>query len=285
MISALNKLSDGTIELTITIPWKRVEDSYQKTLAKLAQNVTIKGFRKGKAPLKRAEQKLGKPTIYQNVLKDLVTDVYLEAVKEQEIKSIINPQIKVLSLEEGKDWQIMAVTCELPEVNLKDYQSALRKELAAEKIWVPGNAATRKKSGDAARDKVGKIFKILLETCQVQIPHILTEEDVNHRLANLIDQTQKLGLTVEQYLASKGKTKEQLRQDLQQETEETLKLELILSAIADEEKIEIKEADVEKMIKGMPDEKTKKSLDNRTQRAYLRQLLRKRAVIDKLNKL
>ena len=143
MISAKSQTPDGTIELTITIPAKRVEEAYEKALKKMAEEVTIKGFRKGKAPLKKVEEKLGEQAIYERTLRDLVTDVYIEAVKEQGIKPVISPQIKVTSLEKGKDWQIVATTCELPKVDLRDYKKTLREELASEKIWVPGTGSRR----------------------------------------------------------------------------------------------------------------------------------------------
>lgn len=286
MISALNKLLDGTIELTITIPWKRVGKSYQKTLTSLTKKAQLKGFRKGKAPKKIVEERLGKSAIYEEVLKTLIPHVYVEAIREQKIKPIINPQIKVISLEEEKDWQIQATTCELPKVKLGDYKGEVKKALAAEKIWVPGKDKDKVEPSQGTADqRLQKIFATLLKTAKVQIPAILIQEEVNRMLSRLVDQTNRLGLTVEQYLASVGKTSEQLRVEYRQQAEESLKLELILSNIADEEKVKIKDEEVEKMIKAAPDEPTRKEMDTPTQRAYIKQLLRKRVVIDFLNKL
>jgi len=98
MISALNKLPDGTIEITINIPWKRVSTAYQKKLEQLAKVVDVKGFRKGKAPIKMAEKQLNKTTVYQEILKEIIPDLYLEAVKEHGLRPIVNPQISVVSL-------------------------------------------------------------------------------------------------------------------------------------------------------------------------------------------
>lgn len=287
MISALNKLPDGTIELTITIPWEKVKTSYQKTLTSLTKEAEIKGFRKGKAPKKLIEKKLGKSKIYEEVLKILIPQVYVETIKEQKIKPIVNPQIKVISLKEGKDWQIQATTCELPEVKLGDYKGEVKKALAGEKIWVPGNTEARKKAGRAKskNNRLGKIFQTLLETAQVQIPEILIEQEVNRMLSRLIDQTNRLGLTIEQYLNSVDKTSEQLRAEYKTQAEESLKLELILAKIAEEEKIEVKEEEIEKMIKAVPEEKSRKAMDTPPQRAYIKQLLQKRQVIDNLMKL
>lgn len=284
MISALNKQPDGTIELTITVPQKRVSEAYEKTLRQLAKETEINGFRKGKAPLKKVEEKIGKTKIYEEVLKTLIPEVYVEAVKEQKVKPIINPQISVVSLEEGKDWQIKATTCELPELKLGDYKGEIKKALASEKIWVPGKDK-EKKTEEKESEQLGKIFQILLKTIKIQIPELLIQEEINRMLSRLIDQTGRLGLTVEQYLASIGKTSDQIRQEYRQQAEESLKLELILSAIADQEKVQIGDSEVQKMIDATPDEKTKKAMEIPTQRAYLRQLLRKRKAIDILTKL
>ncbi|MBU3956897.1 hypothetical protein KKI19_01255 [Patescibacteria group bacterium] len=284
MISALNKQTNGTLELTITIPKKRVTTAYEKTLRQLAKDAEIKGFRKGKAPLKKVEEKIGKTKIYEEVLKTLIPEVYVEAVKEQKVKPIINPQISVVSLEEGKDWQIKAITCELPELKLGDYKGEIKKALASEKIWVPGKDK-EKKTEEKESEQLGKIFQILLKTIKIQIPELLIQEEVNRMLSRLVDQTGRLGLTVEQYLVSIGKTSDQIRQEYRQQAEESLKLELILSAIADEEKIQVDNSEIQKMIDAAPDEKTKKAMEIPTQRAYLRQLLRKRKAIDILTKL
>ncbi len=284
MISALNKLQDGTLELTITIPWAKVKENYQKVLEKMASETTIKGFRKGKAPLKLVEEKIGKQNLYEETLKQLLPEIYLEAVKEHQLKPVVNPQISVNSLEEGKDWQIKTLTCELPPVELGDYQDYVKKALASEKIWVPGKDE-KKTSPEDENQKLDKIFKSLLENARVDLPKLLLDDEVNRMLSRLIDQTARLGLTVEQYLASTGKTTEQIKDEYRQEAEQTLKLELILSSIADKEKIKISDEEVEKMIQAIPEEENRQSFENPEQKAYIRQLLRKRQVIDNLTKL
>jgi len=283
MISALNKLGDGTLELTITIPWQRVNETYKESLNHLAEKVTIKGFRKGKAPSKIVEEKIGKQEIFEETLKEILPKIYLEAVKEHQIQPIVNPQITVNSLEENKDWQIKATTCELPKAELGSYKEDVKKALAAEKIWTPGK--DQKVTEENESQKLEKIFKTLTQTVKISIPTILLEDEVNHMLSRLIDQTAKLGLTVEQYLTSVNKTTEQIKKEYQNQAEETLKLELILSAIADEEKIQVTDDEIQKMIEVIPDQQTKESFQTPEQKVYLKQLLRKRHVIDNLAKL
>ena len=84
---------------------------------------------------------------------------------------------------------------------------------------------------------------------------------------------EKLGLTLESYLASIGKNVETMRADYQNESEKTLKLELILNEIADQEKVKVKEEDINKAMAEI------KAADNPRQRAAVRSLLRKRAIL------
>lgn len=283
MISALNRLENGNLELTVNIPWSRIKTSYQQVLEKLAKEATLKGFRQGKAPVELVEKKIGKDKLYQETLKEILPQVYLEAIKEHQLKPIVNPQISVNSLAEGKDWQIKAITCELPKVELGNYQENVRKALAVEKIWTPGK--DKKAAPENENQRLDKIFRTLLENIKIVLPEILVQDEVNRMLTRLIDQTARLGLTVEQYLASSGKTQEKLKEEYIQQAQETLKLELILSAIADKEKIDIADEEVEKMIEAIPEEETKKAFTNQEQKAYIKQLLRKRRVIDNLAKL
>jgi len=282
MVSALVRLTNGNLELTITIPWDKVAACYEKSLNNLAQKAEIKGFRKGKAPIKVVEEKIGKPRVYEETLKALLPDYYSQAIKEHQLKPIVPPQVRVVSLEEKKDWQVIATTCELPKVDLADYKLEVRSGLAADKIWVPGKDKKKKEEKVADEEKLGKIFKILVEKCKVELPEMLVNDEVNRMLSKLIDQTNKLGLTVEQYLSSTGKSIDQVKAEYKKQAEETLKLELILSAIADEQKISVPDEEVDKMLQAIPDEKTRQATNTPEQRLYLKQLLRKRHAIDNL---
>ena len=225
MTTALNRLTDGTIELTINIPRVKVKREYERAIEEMVKQTEIKGFRKGKAPRNLVEEKADKNKIYEEVLKNLVPEVYLEAVREHNLKPIVNPQVRVISLEENKDWQIQAVTCEQPKTELGDYKIAIKGETAASKILVPGKKETPEKEKE--EQVLAKIFRALLKTVKTTIPKILITEEVNRMLARLVDQTSKLGLSIEQYLSKIGKTGDQLMAEYTQQAEETLKLELI----------------------------------------------------------
>jgi FKBP-type peptidyl-prolyl cis-trans isomerase (trigger factor) len=281
MVSALSRREDGTTELTINIPWARVKQAYDQIVDKAVKETAVNGFRRGKAPRHLVESKLDKNKVYEEIIKQVVPVIYTEAVKEHQLKPIVYPQIKVVSLAENKDWQIQAISCEQPVVELGNYPEEIRKETAASKIVVPG----KKEEPEKENQQLAKVFQVLLKTSRATIPKILLEGEVNRMLARLVDQTSRLGLTIEQYLSSTGKSTEQLRTEYTQQAEETLKLEFILQEIANREKITVSEAEVAKMIAAAPDEASRQALQTPEQRAYLEQLLRKRQVIEKLLKI
>jgi len=286
--SILARLSDLTIQLTITIHTEDVKKAYDESLTKIIQETTLPGFRKGKAPRELVEQKTEKTKIYEEVIQTIVSRSYFKAVKEHNLKPIISPKIELLKAEEGKDWEIRATTCEAPKINLGNYKEEIRKVLAPSKIWVPGKSEKgkgEKAKEESEEEKNQKIIQILLQLVPVDLPRMLIEDEVNRALSGLINQTNSLGLTVEQYMASIGKNKEIIRQEYQARAESDLKLQFILEQIAEDEKIEISEKEIDSLIEAIGDQKLNNSLNNPAQRAHLGGILRRRKALELLVKL
>ena len=278
----LKWLPDKSFELTLTLPWSKVQKTYQQLLKKTASQITLKGFRKGKAPLDLVEKSIDTNRLYQQVIQQLLPQAFAEAVKKLKLKPAVSPKIEVVSLEKGKDWVFKAISCELPTVSLGDYKKLVRSALAPAKIWTPGKDGDEEKPKQSQSQKLSLIFKALLENIKLTLPQILVEESLNQRLARLLADLEKLGLTLDQYLASVGKTHQQLRANYQKEVENTLKLDLILQAIADDCQITVSDKELEKVIAASPDAQSKKAFSQPSQKAYLKTLIRKQKAIDYL---
>lgn len=281
MTVAVNRLVNGTIELTITIPWLDIKNTYNQVVEEFVKEAELPGFRKGKAPRKLVEEKLDKSKVYEEVLKQVVPKNYAEAIKQENLTPIVSPRIEVISFKENEVCQFRAQTCEKPQVSLENYQetiSKLKREKQT-KIWVPGKDVKEEKPAELGLEE---IIKVLLETSQVNLPTLLVEDEVNRMLARLIDQTQKLGLTVEQYLLAQGKTIEGLKAEYKDQAARNLALEFILEAIADNEKIQVSDEEIEKVIKSAKDTKEQEAL--RAQKYYLATILRRQKTLDRLAK-
>lgn len=277
MITALERLPNGTITLTITIPWAKVAETKESVITELTRELEIPGFRKGKVPRDVAQKKLDSGKVYEDVIQKLLPQAYSDAVREHSLHPIILPKIEMVEAKEEKDWILRALTTEKPEVILGDYKKAIREAKSAKqnKIWKPGEEMKDEK---AKQMTLGELLDALLTVIACQIPDILIENEVNRSLSDLIDQTKKLGLTVDQYLASTGRTAETIRKEYAESARRTLTLEFALEAIADQENLFVSDSDIEAAIKAAKTDDERAALTK--ERYYLASILRRQKTLD-----
>lgn len=278
MNTTIARADDGTIELTMKVPWADIAKTYELVVEDMVKDAEIAGFRKGKAPRKMVEDGLDKTKVYEEAIRRIVPQVYSDAITEQKITPILMPQIELKEAQEGKDWVVSAKTCEAPKVTLGDYKKAIKEAKAnkAAKIIVPG----KEKEEADNKPNLDDVLGALLSVTQIKLPVILVEHETNHQLSQLIDQTKKLGLTVEQYLASTGKTSESLRADYAQQTQRTLTLEFALEAAAVQEDVKVEDADIAKLLATAKSDEERKSLEK--EQYYLTTLVKRQKTVDLL---
>jgi trigger factor len=109
------------VKLTIEVPSADIEKVLSRTYKRLAADVRVPGFRPGKAPRAVIDQRLGKDFVRSEVLKDILPDLYAEAVRSEDVDVVAPPSIEVTSFEEGKDLTFEATVETRPEPVLKDY--------------------------------------------------------------------------------------------------------------------------------------------------------------------
>lgn len=275
MTSAMQKSEDGTIALTITIPWEQVKKKRDEILEQTAKQANVPGFRKGKAPKQLVEDKVNEDAVREDVLKQLLPQAYVQAVTEQKITPIINPKIHVGKLEEGKDWEVTAQTAEIPDVQLGDYKKRVSDVTAKSKIVIPGKETQEPSMDD--------IVRALVEGLQVQIPHILLDQEVDRLLSQTIDDVKRLGMTIEQYLNSTGKTGEELRNDYAKRAATDITLEFALQKVAEDAKITVEEKELDEAIQKAKDEKERAQMEQN--RYLLASILRQQKTFDYLKNL
>lgn len=281
--SVIARQDDGTVQVTMTIPKELVQKKREEALNHIIETLEVSGFRKGKVPQDIALKHIDTEKLYEHTLQHLLPEAYADAIEEHKIEPILAPRFELLSIKEDLDWQIRAITCEIPKVNLGDYRQEITSVLRAGKIWVPGKDNPSAGSGSKTREeKEQEVIKTLIEKTEVKIPKLLIEEEVNHRLSRLLEQIQKLGLTIEQYLASTGKTVDQIREDYARQAEEAIKLELLLTEIAKEQETAVSDEEIDKLIDATGDDKTKETLSTPSQKRLIKSTLMRRKALDNL---
>lgn len=170
---------DGELELTITASFDAQKPVLEKAAKRLSEKKPPKGFRPGKAPYELIEQKYGGEAILAEALEDLIWQTLQQAVKQEELRTVGQPQIEPLKQAYGNDFSYKVVLSLLPELKLGDIDSIkVKKEQPkveqkeVDKVLdnLRGMRATEVKVDRAAKqgdmveiDFVGTVDKVALE--------------------------------------------------------------------------------------------------------------------------
>ena len=118
--------NDATLK--ITLPAEEVNKGFKKAVAKIAGQVNIPGFRKGKAPRNIIEMHYGKEAVKQEAFELVANRCYTEALEQEKLIPVSDPKVEDSVFEENKDMELTIKVTLKPEVKLGDY-----KELHVEK--------------------------------------------------------------------------------------------------------------------------------------------------------
>ena len=278
-----NKLPHNSFELTLTIPAVKIAEAKEKITNELVSEAEIDGFRKGKAPREVVEPKLDQNRVKGLIIEKLLPEFYAQAIQENNLQPIVNPQISLVSVEDGKDWQFKAVSCEKPTVTLGNYKEEIHGLKAKAKLWVPGKDIKPDDKESLKSPSLGEFLQVLIKTGKVDLADMLIEEEANKLLSQLLTDVQKLGLSLEQYLANVGKNVETIKAEYAQKARETLSLEFILAEIAEVEKITVTPEEIASAVSKVEDAKAKEQLQKDSY--YLSYLLRKQKTLEFLQNL
>jgi trigger factor len=114
-----DKTENSQAFLRIEMEPAEVEEAMEQSYQRLAKKANIPGFRKGKAPRAVLERYIGKDSLLEDALSNLLPQAYEKALKEQEIEAIANPSIEIAQT----DPMVFKATVPLkPTIELGDYQ-------------------------------------------------------------------------------------------------------------------------------------------------------------------
>ncbi len=117
----MDEVGKNKVKLTVEVPVEDVEKILSQTYKRLAAQVKVPGFRPGKAPRAVIDQRLGRDFVRSEALKDLLPDLYAQAVRTEDIDVVAPPDIDVTAFEDGNDLTFEAVVETRPEAVLKNY--------------------------------------------------------------------------------------------------------------------------------------------------------------------
>lgn len=124
-------LPKSEIEIIVSIPFAEFEPHVRRAAGIISEETEIEGFRRGKAPFDLVKKKVGEAAIYEKAADLAVQKTYVEVmekvVSEQKNKEefipIGKPEVSVLKIAPGNDFEYKIKIALLPRVTISGYKS------------------------------------------------------------------------------------------------------------------------------------------------------------------
>jgi trigger factor len=120
---SVEKLPTSEAVLNVDLSWDEMEKASDKAYKKLVKKVDVQGFRRGKAPRSILERKVGKESLYQEGLDDLISETYRDVVKEHNLIPISQPKLDAPLFTIGQPYHFSVTVPIITPVELADYRS------------------------------------------------------------------------------------------------------------------------------------------------------------------
>jgi trigger factor len=142
------QLTPTTIKLTIVADQAKLDHAHQSVLAQLRKNVKVPGFRPGKAPTNLVEKNVDPAVLQSEVMDHVINESYAEAIEQEQIRVVAQPQISVTKFVPFTDLEFTAEVEAVGAVTLPDYKKI---KLTPPKVSVTADDVTEVLQNLAAR--------------------------------------------------------------------------------------------------------------------------------------
>ena len=229
------KTAKSTVYLEATISTIELDELKEHAIDEMIANITVKGFRQGKAPKSIAAEQVDPNKLTNHVLSHVFNDIVNREVKDNNYRLLGRPVLSSIDPQKDGGWIIKLDLPLYPEVKLDGYKKFLTSPNDTKSTKI---TKTSENKENVEESKLEAIYEALLKNIKIDISPLLIEEEVNYSLERLTSQAKTLNLTLENYLKAVNKNLEEVKTEYSKKAEESIKLDIILLAIASEEKID-----------------------------------------------
>ena len=122
MKSAVENLSPTRAKLTVEVPFEELKPSLDAAYKKIAQQINVPGFRRGKVPPAVIDRQVGRGVVLDEAINQVVPDKYIEALQENSLEPLAQPAIEVTRLEDNDVIEFTAEVDVKPDFEVPDYE-------------------------------------------------------------------------------------------------------------------------------------------------------------------
>ena len=122
MKTTVKKLSDTNVCLTITLGADELSAAEQVALTKMARDLKVPGFRKGKVPVSVAAKHVNPMALQEQVLDNALSKAVAEAFMNEKLQALERPSVEVKKFVPNQEVEFTAEATVVPPVKLGDYK-------------------------------------------------------------------------------------------------------------------------------------------------------------------
>lgn len=123
MKSDVENLSPTRVKLTVDMPFEELSPQLDAAYKRIAAQVTVPGFRKGKVPNRVIDQRFGRPLVLEEAVNEAVPAAFDQAVAENDLKPLGSPDFDVQEISDGENLTFTVEVDVRPEFELPDLES------------------------------------------------------------------------------------------------------------------------------------------------------------------
>lgn len=116
----VERLPESRVQLEITAEDAETAKAMDRAVRKVGNQITIPGFRKGKAPRALIEKAYGPDVFLEEANRFLMTDLYRQALEKEDLTPVGDPEVDVT---ESSPLTYVVIVPVYPKVELGDYQA------------------------------------------------------------------------------------------------------------------------------------------------------------------
>jgi trigger factor len=120
--STVTQLAPTVVALEFSVTEAELAAAEDRAFRRLAKNVRLPGFRRGKVPRKIFEQAYGSSAVTSEAVDDIVPEVYAKAIREHDLEPVEHPKFEVIEESSGRPTRLKATVEVRPSIELGAYK-------------------------------------------------------------------------------------------------------------------------------------------------------------------
>jgi trigger factor len=119
--SAVETLNPTRAKLTIEVEFEELKPSLDAAYQRIAKQVNIPGFRKGKVPPPVIDRQVGRGAVLDEAINDALPKLYVQALEDNDLQPLAQPEIDITKFEDNSTLEFTAEVDVRPSIEVPSY--------------------------------------------------------------------------------------------------------------------------------------------------------------------